>query len=438
MVNQPPTVLTCLVTIHGIGFQQPPTDDGVPGYADVLHQQLSRRLGTDLLNDDPHRKRSEPGQAGPVYVQSSWPPGSENLEAGLKRLGSWTTQARRINTDDAPLATHPGITHVALVYSQLESRAPLPGSALETAARTAVSLGHYTTIRGAVQMMLGDAWAMLQKHPDRPADQPASLRVRTDMVPPSQHKFGGLFHRDTGVASPTDGSSGLLATIRHLEDDVAAYVCRNDLRERVRSFVRDALLRLAFRNDVEAIVVNSHSHGTVVAFDVLRELSYAAIPKVKWFVTSGSPLRKYSDLFTWGTEVGCIKSVGGWTNFWDAKDPVADPLAPAADWRPGMYPPAPGMAGLYQGLDADGGVLEPVEITDRQVDNLSNSHGGGLQAHNYWDNDKEVVAELAAILTKINEATLPTGRLVDVDSRRDGAAVTLAEATVPATPAQKV
>lgn len=31
--------VTCLVTIHGVGFQQPP-EDGVPGYADDLHRFL--------------------------------------------------------------------------------------------------------------------------------------------------------------------------------------------------------------------------------------------------------------------------------------------------------------------------------------------------------------------------------------------------------------
>lgn len=427
--------LTCLVTIHGIGFQQPPMDDGTPGYADGLHQGLAKYLDPTVLNDDPNRQRSRPGEAGPVYVQSSWPPNSNNLEAGLERLGSWNpTVARRIDRDRAPLGTHSGISHIALVYSQLEDRRSLPGSAIEASARAAVGFGHYATVRGAIHMMLGDAWAVIGESHPQPGTPASSLRVRTDLQPITHHFLSGIFHRTgPGGATAADAQSGLLSTIRHLEDDVAAYVCRNDLRERVRSFVREALLRLAFRDDVARIVVNSHSQGTVVAFDVLRELSYAAIPKVQWFVTCGSPLRKYSDLFVWGTEVGCLHEVRGWTNFWDPRDPVADPLAPSGDWKPGQDPLA-GAAGLYQALDPKGGELLPMTIEDREVDNLTNSLGGGLQAHNYWDNDTEVVLPLAEILAQVAGVPTPTpAPLVQIDSRQPSAVAEPVE-TTPAQP----
>jgi hypothetical protein len=425
--------LTCLVTIHGIGFQQPPMDDGTAGYADGLHEGLARYLDPTVLNDDPNRVRSRPGEAGPIYVQSSWPPNSNNLEGGLERLGSWNPSiARRIDRDRAPLATHPGISHIALVYSQLEDRGAQPGSAFEASARAAVGFGHYATVRGAMQMMLGDAWALMGESHPQPGAPAGSLRVRTDLQPIAHHFLSGIFRRTgPGAATAGDAQSGLLSTIRHLEDDVAAYVCRNDLRERVRSFVREALLRLAYRDDVARIVVNSHSHGTVVAFDVLRELSYAAIPKVQWFVTCGSPLRKYSDLFAWGTEVGCIQQVRGWTNFWDPKDPVADPLAPSGDWKPGQDPTVPAATkGMYQALDPKGGQLQPMTIEDREVDNLTNSLGGGLQAHNYWDNDTEVVRPLAEILAQVASASAATaGRPVQIDSSQPNAATKPAEVT---------
>ena len=41
-----------------------------------------------------------------------------------------------------------------------------------------------------------------------------------------------------------------------LEEDVCAYVCRNDSRTRIRDFVREALLRLLARRDVDQLVVN--------------------------------------------------------------------------------------------------------------------------------------------------------------------------------------
>ena len=56
----------CVVTVHGIGFQQPP-NGGTAGYADALHEHLRKSLG-DRLGDDPNRE----GARGPVYVSSEW------------------------------------------------------------------------------------------------------------------------------------------------------------------------------------------------------------------------------------------------------------------------------------------------------------------------------------------------------------------------------
>jgi len=382
--------LTVLLTIHGIGFQQPPVNDAA-GYADGLHEHLRQGLG-ELLNDDPNRAR------GPVYVSSSWPPGSDNEEAGLARLGTWKPGIAGIDYTKAPLGADKGISHVALVYAQLEDQGPDPGSALEAAARTAVSLHQYASVRTAIHMLITDVVAMI-KPPQHDQATP-SLQPRTDIVPEKRHMMAAMYTQNARPAPPAQAS--LINTIRHLEDDVAAYVARNDLRERVRNFVQEVLLRLVHRDDVDQVVVNSHSHGTVVAFDVLRELSPFSISKVKWLITAGSPLRKYSDFFCWGSEAGTIKQVPGWTNFWDAKDPVADPLAPPETWRPGtdasVARDAPGM---YQALDPDHGRLLSLEIEDQPVDNLTHSQGGGLQAHNYWDNEVQVVPAMVDILKHV-------------------------------------
>src|SRR5262249_36510927 len=150
--------------------------------------------------------------------------------------------------------------------------------------------------------------------------------------------------------------TGLRATIVQLENDVAAYVTRDALRQRVRSFVTETLMRLAYRPDVDGIVVNSHSQGTTVAFDVVRDFPVVAKDKIKAFVTSGSPLRKYVDLFAWGREVGCLYGInheqGRWTNFWDPIDPVADPLAARLQWHPGdPIDPQPGDEELFRAVD---------------------------------------------------------------------------------------
>src|SRR5690348_6207431 len=95
--------ITCIVTIHGIGFQQPPDKD-VAGYADDLHTHLHEHLG-DLLRDDPNRQSYQHGMSVPIYVQSSYRlPSSEirSREEGMKRLGTWRDgNLSEIGTTDA-------------------------------------------------------------------------------------------------------------------------------------------------------------------------------------------------------------------------------------------------------------------------------------------------------------------------------------------------
>ncbi len=53
--------ITCLVTIHGIGFQHAP-ENGSQGYADGLHDSLDKRI-PKLLSGDPRAEFGRP--AGP-------------------------------------------------------------------------------------------------------------------------------------------------------------------------------------------------------------------------------------------------------------------------------------------------------------------------------------------------------------------------------------
>jgi hypothetical protein len=375
----------CILTVHGIGFQQPPKP-GIPGYADVLHRNIGAELG-DLLGDDPQR---EHGQTGPVYVMSARP-GTRETEWGLKRLGHW--RGGRLDIDRMPLAQDDRpVAHVALVYTSLEDVAPHLGSGAGTVAEAGLLLGQYASVAGAIRMVVGDAWAALHEHG---ASSP-SLRPRTDLVPPHRFSIWNFLHPDLAANQP---GGGPFATIMALEDDVVAYVCRNDLRESIRAFIREALRRLLAREDVAGVVVNAHSQGTVASFDVLQQNPPDQGPRVRALVTAGSPLRKYADLFSWGSDVGATAAVGRWLNFWDAKDPVADPLDPPAAWHCGneVIARAAEDVGLFWSVKGDGRLC-PVTITDHRVDNLAHSSGGGLQAHNYWDNTVEFVPELAAVL----------------------------------------
>jgi len=383
----------CLVTVHGIGFQRAPDDAaGVPGYADALHLHLREFLGPDL-GDDPDR-----ANGGPVYVSSEW---NGSPAAGLARLDQ-----------GKPLAQPDKIAHVALVYSPSEHPGSYLGESAGVLARAAATHHQYANALGILRLILSDAWAALHENAQR--------SEKSNLLPRRDPRHEGLFarvlhHRDR---TPTDDAAstpfGALGILRALEDDIATYVARNELRERVRGFVQDVLLALLDRvNDVGAIVVNAHSQGTVLCWDVLCRLPFsswmrdhdARAERVPRFVTAGSPIRKYVDLFAWGNQVGELAAVlppgtMAWSNFCDLHDPVADPLNPPETWRPGQpwTQPAKPDAGLLLARDFEDGSLHHVAIADSEVNNIEHSSGGGLQAHDYWNNTREFVHELAQLL----------------------------------------
>jgi hypothetical protein len=384
----------CILTVHGIGFQQPPTATAA-GYADVLHMNLTEALQAlgSGLGQDPKR---EPGPFGPVYVMSA-KPGTNDHEWGLGRLGTWVAGSdHEIDVTGMPLGDgDEPIVHVALVYTSLEGLRPGIGRGTGAVLEAGLMLGHYTSVLGLVRLVVGDAWAALHEGGQREAPVVSpSLRPRHDVRTSGQHHLGALVHREPA-------SGGVLGVIRTLEDDVVSYVCRNDLRESIRQFIAEALRRLLARPDVSGVVVNAHSQGTVGSFDVLRLLSPGSLAGVHAFVTAGSPLRKYADLFSWGNDAGGLKSTR-WLNFWDQKDPVADPLKPPVSWHYGQQVPRlqKGQLGLLYVLDRDGAQV-PVTITEVAVDNLANSSGGGLQAHNYWDNTSQFIPRLARLLITV-------------------------------------
>jgi len=376
----------CVVTVHGIGFQQPP-DGAVPGYADVLHENLGAGLqavGTSL-GQDPQRR---PGAAGPVYVMSA-KPGTHDHEWGLKRLGTWN--GGTIDITGMPLADGDDpVVHVALIYTPLEGVTPGLARGPGAVTEAGLLLGHYASIAGALRLVAGDTWAALHEDGAGKATSP-SLRPRRDTKSDKKHLLAALLHQQPDI-------TGALGVIGTLEDDVVAYVCRNDLRESIRKFIAEALHRLLNRPDVAGVVVNAHSQGTVASYDVLRLPAADAPARVRAFVSAGSPLRKYADLFSWGNDAGALQGTP-WLNFWDPEDPVADPLSPPVSWHFGNPPDSPpaGELGLFYSLDGDAKQI-PVAITDTEVSNLKNSSGGGLQAHNYWDNKDEFIGKLAGLL----------------------------------------
>ena len=53
------------------------------------------------------------------------------------------------------------------------------------------------------------------------------------------------------------------------------------------------------------------TQGTVLSFDVLRAMPPVVAAKLRGFITAGSPLRKYVDLFSWGSEVENLATLPG-------------------------------------------------------------------------------------------------------------------------------
>jgi hypothetical protein len=415
------TDTVCLVTIHGIGFQQAPDDASrLAGYADRLHEALSELLG-DGLSDDPHRARyrTTAGQCGAIYVQSSWPagqadPAQRSMEKGLERLGSRRDPCDP-HIDIAGKDLFAGgarISHVALVYTPLEVPTDSDrGALLETAILGLLHLENYSSLRGEL-LRLGEDIATLIHEPPVSGEPVLGNVPRQDVA---HHK--SIFRRAIDYVHDGRSSSqaGPFEILRDVEDDAAAYVARNELRERTRDFVREVLIRLVQRGDVTRIVVNGHSQGSILAFDTLRTVPCDVIDKVAAFFTLGTPLRKAVASLGWGQDVGQLRALqdwrfgegsvwgrsgaatttSAWTNLWDRRDPVADPLAPDLTWtrdqklEPATHP------GLFQDVNPQTGHRSDHPVEDCIVDNVHNVSGGGLRAHDYWDNREEVVPRIA-------------------------------------------
>lgn len=383
--------VTCIVTIHGIGQQHAPKD-GQDGYADGLHRSLLQTpLGDLLLERDP--LAPDVGeQPRPIYVVGTWPP-QPHAPYGLGRLGTWATDDRRnVNTSAAPLH-YPGrpVVHLAICYADEQALGTHLSADLETVVRTALSLTRYDTVSTLLSAPLAAIGA-------------------------GAHAVFDYFRQQPAINRPAaDPTGGISAVFGYLDDDVALYVCRNDLRERVRSFVHDAILRLCCRDDVGAVVINAHSNGTVIAADVLHQLPPVASSKIEWLITAGSPLRKYVELFDWGTDFFCadtgaayVPQIQRWTNFWDGSDIVADPLAPPASWRRGDALPAAGPERLFQVVVPSSAERAPIEVEDKQVNNVAHVPAGGYPPHNYWDNREEMVRVLADIVAQVHTRTSQT------------------------------
>jgi pimeloyl-ACP methyl ester carboxylesterase len=131
-------------------------------------------------------------------------------------------------------------------------------------------------------------------------------------------------HQSTWLGRRAVAIVSLLERISPLRGRIAAkvvrqayvYLANKNARKDIDNIVRPRL-------GTGEVIVVSHSLGTVVAFNLLRELSASGADiKVPLFVTLGSPLA-ITEVQRWvgGTFV-IPKAVKAWMNFYDKGDPV--------------------------------------------------------------------------------------------------------------------
>lgn len=414
--------ITCLVTIHGIGFLQPP-EPGVAGYADDLHRYLYAHL-PGVLSDDPERHPYQVGESVPIYVHSSSPSeivGRRTVEAGLKRLGSWSQEhPGEVDSSHAQLVKQGAtIAHIALVYSELEGKEDRVVPTMMAALMGLASLlrGNYDSPFRLVRRLFRDLRFARKAPGNRQAAGQripvASLRVRQD----TGMKTVLTRRKSKFKRRPPAIPDHFKTVFQQVQDDVAAYVCLQEQREAIQSFVVDALMRLASRRDVARIVLHAHSNGSIIAFDALCRLPPEAASKIPLFVTAGCPLRKYVTLLHWGQEMPTLAPSFQWINFWDKRDPAADPLMPCFAWRPNTEPTPEQLTGLLWRHDPQTGKQYDASIQDIQVQNANHISGGaGLVAHNYWDNIEQFIRPLANRLSSLAQGSVNTQAPVGLSS----------------------
>ncbi len=120
---------------------------------------------------------------------------------------------------------------------------------------------------------------------------------------------------------------GRVNAIASLTKDITLYLFDSTVAAKVRARVTAAFDRAAGR--FEEIVVFSHSLGTVIAFDALKECADQYRQFSYWF-TAGSPLAKLRRIGMRNDELGAIRTdtVRHWFNLYDTTDIIADVLGP--------------------------------------------------------------------------------------------------------------
>ncbi len=174
-----------------------------------------------------------------------------------------------------------------------------------------------------------------------------------------------------GAPSPVRSVGGTLISLTDTVNDIVQYFYNPSMRSAIQKRLHDRLAEATAAFDHTILV--SHSLGTVIAYDVLRQK--AASYNVHTWFTTGSPLAKLAQLGQVTKDIGQIagESISTWNNLYDSGDVVASALSTCFSFP----------------------------IKDLIVENGA----GILNSHNYWGND--AVAGLVADVVKRRYLRLP-------------------------------
>lgn len=123
-----------------------------------------------------------------------------------------------------------------------------------------------------------------------------------------------------GIA--TTGFLGIDAAILDTVKEVVVYLFDQDAAKEVQDRVVAALDQAA--TDFDEIVLVTHSLGTVVSFDALKQFAHRY--KIAWWFTLGCPLGKLVKMRVRSSDLGEITNgnIARWHNLYDTNDIVAD------------------------------------------------------------------------------------------------------------------
>ena len=168
------------------------------------------------------------------------------------------------------------------------------------------------------------------------------------------------------VNNVMDLQDGLVSLADHVTD-VANYVGNNGIRLSVQQRLMASLFAAQAAHPQAALILASHSQGTIISYDVLRLLA-RQLPALKVWVTMGCPLGWYLGGASWGHNEIDLPGTVRWINLYDRNDLVGRDLELLAQWMPTV----------------------PEDI---DVDNV----GLGLHPHDHWRNPV-VVAQYVGLI----------------------------------------